>query len=187
MSAGETITHTQTIYEGRTVTLKLHDVRLTDGQESKREIVEHRGAVAMVALTPDSDLLMVRQFRLAAGDTLLELPAGTLEPGEEPLAAAARELEEETGMKAGHLEEIASFFPSPGCLTERITVFLATELTPSAQNLDEDEVVEVVRLPLERALAMCADGSIRDGKTIIGVSLAQRQRAARPAGGRERL
>jgi ADP-ribose pyrophosphatase len=175
LSASETITHTDIIYEGRTVTLKLHQVRLEDGRESKREIVEHRGAVALVALTEDGRVYMVRQFRLSAGEVLLELPAGTIDPGETPLATAAREIEEEIGMKAGSLEELASFFVSPGFCTEKITVYLATDLTPSSQNLDEDEVMEVVKLSMEEALEKCTDGSIQDAKTLIGLMTATRR------------
>jgi ADP-ribose pyrophosphatase len=175
VSASEKILSTNTIYEGRIVTLKDHQVELEDGRKSVREIVEHRGAVAMVPLTTEGEVLMIRQFRLATGGVLLELPAGTLDTGEEPRAAAAREIEEEIGMKSGELEELGSFFVSPGWCTERITVYLATGLTPSEQNLDEDEVVEVVSLPFEEAVAKCLDGTIRDAKSITGLLLASRR------------
>lgn len=174
MSSIETIMGTETIYEGRTVTLKVHQVRLEDGRESMREIVEHRGAVAMVPLTEDGKVLMVRQFRLATGGELLELPAGTLDHGENPRDAAMRELEEEVGMRAGSMEELGAFFVSPGWCNEKITVFLARDLTPSEQNLDEDEVVEVVALPFEEALARCASGGGFDAKTMTGLLLAEK-------------
>ena len=175
MSSTETVFHTDTIYEGHTVTLKVHQVRLEDGRESKREIVEHRGAVALVPLTEDGKVLMVRQFRLAAGGELLELPAGTLEAGEEPRATAAREVEEEVGMKAENLEELGEFFVSPGWCTEKIYAYLATGLTESTQNLDEDESVEVVPLPFEEAVARCLDGRIQDAKSITSLLLAARR------------
>lgn len=181
MSASETILGTDTIYEGRTVTLKVHQVRLEDGRESNREIVEHRGAVAIVPLTADGEVLMVRQFRLAAGGELLEIPAGTLDPGESPRQTAEREIEEEVGRRAGSLEELGAFYVSPGFCTEMIHAYLATDLTESAQNLDEDEVVEVVALPFEEALARCLDGRIQDAKTITGLLLAaERIRKASP-------
>ena len=175
MSASEAITRTETIYEGRTETLKVHDVRLEDGRVSRREIVEHRGAVALVPLDADGQVLMVEQFRLATGGTLLELPAGTLEPGEGSRDTAEREIEEETGMIAGSIEEIGAFFVSPGYCTEKITVYLATGLTPSTQRLDEDEVVEVVPLPFDEAVARALDGRIRDAKSITGLLLADRR------------
>jgi ADP-ribose pyrophosphatase len=174
MSSAETITSTQTVFEGRTVTLKVHDVRLDNGRESKREIVEHRGAVAMVPLTEDGNVLMIEQFRLATGRIMLELPAGTLDHGESPLSAAERELEEEVGMRAGAMQELGAFFVSPGWCTEKITVYLATDLVASTQNLDEDEVVAVVALPLEEALSRATNGQIQDAKSITGLLLADR-------------
>jgi ADP-ribose pyrophosphatase len=118
---------------------------------------------------------MIEQFRLATGGIMLELPAGTLEHGESPRAAAEREIEEEVGMKAGTLEELGAFFVSPGWCTETITVYLATKLTASTQNLDEDEVVAVVELPFEEALSRALGGQIRDAKSITGLLLADRR------------
>jgi ADP-ribose pyrophosphatase len=175
MSLTETVTGAKTVFEGHVVTLKVYEARLEDGRESKREIVEHRGAVAMVPLTSDGDVLLVRQFRLATGGELLEIPAGTLDHGEEPLAAAEREIEEEVGMKAGKLELLGSFFVSPGWCSEKITVYLATELTPSSQNLDEDEVIEVVSMPFHEALETILNSPRNDAKTLTGLLLAQRR------------
>ena len=172
LSASETITGTETIYKGRIVTLKVHQVRLDDGRESQREIVEHRGAAAMVPLTDDGQVLMVSQYRLAAGAKLLEIPAGSLDPGEDPRTAAEREIQEEIGFRAGTWEELGAFYVSPGWATEKITVFLARDLTPSPGQMDEDEAIEVVSLPFQEALARCQDGRIQDSKSIAGLMLA---------------
>ena len=159
----------QRVYEGRLVNLRVDTVRLENGRLAKREIVEHPGAVAVVALDDDDDVILVRQFRTAVGKELLEIPAGTLEAGEEPLACARRELKEETGYRAECLERIGGLYPSPGFCTEHIHLYLATGLKkgPSAPEADED--IEVTKIPLSDISALVSRGDICDGKTIAGL------------------
>ncbi len=156
------------IYTGDVINLRVDEVELSDGRIGKREIVEHRGAIAAVPLTDKGDVILVRQFRPAAGRDLLEIPAGTLEPGEEIASALQRELAEEIGMQAQAIEHLCTFFPSPGFLTEELHVFLARELHPHRLPAEEDDLV-VIRLPLREALALVARGEIQDSKSIIGL------------------
>jgi len=165
----EIITATRKIYKGRVITLDIHEVRLPDGNLSKREIIQHPGAVAIVALDPDQNVLLVRQFRLAANKILYEIPAGTLEPGEPSDICAERELQEEAGYKPGKLESLGGFFVAPGYTTEYIHLYLATELSPAQLKGDDDEFIEAHRVPLTEALAMVERGEIIDGKTINGL------------------
>jgi len=166
------------IYDGRVVSLRVDEVALPSGRTAVREIVEHRGAVAVVPLLPSGEVVLVRQYRAAAGETLLEIPAGTLEPGEAPEQALQRELAEEIGMRAGRVRRLGAFLPSPGVLTEVIHLYLAEELTPHRAEAEEEDL-EVVRLPLARARALVDRGEIRDAKSIIGLLLAGRLGARR--------
>lgn len=161
------------LYEGRIVTLRLERVRLDNGAETDREIVSSRGAVAIVAWNPQGKLLLVRQFRKATGQELWELPAGTLEPGEDPLHCAARELEEETGYRASHLRPIASFFTSPGFASERLSLFEAEGVSVGRIAHESDERITLGSVSLAEALSMIRTGGIQDAKTIIGVLLAE--------------
>jgi ADP-ribose pyrophosphatase len=161
------------VYRGRVVTLRIDRVRTPSG-ERVREIVEHRGAVAIVPRTSDGRLLMVRQFRPAVGETLTEVPAGTLEPGEEPAAAAARELEEEVGYRAGSLRPLFSQFLAPGYSSEILHVFVADNLQPSTAQPDEDEEIEVVSIPHGEVEGMILDGRIKDAKSIAALLVALR-------------
>jgi ADP-ribose pyrophosphatase len=165
----ETIIATRKIYKGRVIKLDVHEVRLPDGNLSKREIIQHPGAVAIVALDPAQNVLLVRQFRLAANKILYEIPAGTLEPGEPPELCAERELQEEAGHKPGKLEALGGFFVAPGYTTEYIYLYLATELIEAELDGDEDEFIELQRVPMVEALAMIERGEIMDGKTINGL------------------
>jgi len=142
---------------------------LPDGSTTTREIIGTPGAVAIVPLTDDGQVRMVRQYRSASGKFLLELPAGTLEPGEPPEQAAPRELAEETGDLATHWQRLVGFYTMPGICDEYIHLFLATGLMPGQTNHEVDEFIEVVTLPLDEALAMVHSGEIRDAKTIIGL------------------
>jgi len=164
----ETIS-TRRVYEGRVVSLRVDRVRLADGRVTEREIVEHGGAVGVVALDDDGNVLLVRQFRSALGMQLLEIPAGTLRAGEDPRACASRELAEETGYSAQQIEPLYAFYSSPGFSNERIWLFLATGLSPGAQSVGSDELIEVVKVPLESALEMVAAVQICDGKSILGL------------------
>jgi ADP-ribose pyrophosphatase len=138
----------------------------------KREVVRHPGSAAILPVFDDGTVALVRQYRHPAVKYLLEVCAGTLDDRERPEEAAARELEEEMGLVAGTMEKLSEFFVSPGYCEEKMWLYLATDLTETAQNLEDDEAVEVVRLPLSRALEMITDGEIEDAKTIIGLVLA---------------
>lgn len=165
------------LYRGRVVTLRKDTIRTAEGKELQREVVAHPGAVVIVA-EEGGDLLFVRQYRYAAGESLLELVAGTLEPGEEPAETAARELQEEAGYKAGRMTKLGEFYSAPGFCSELLHLYLAEELTPSRLPGDEDEEIELVRLSLPKALEMAMGGQLRDAKTLAGVLLyAQRQQA----------
>jgi ADP-ribose pyrophosphatase len=174
---GEQVLRTTRVYDGRVVSLRVDDVQLPSGRTGVREIVEHRGAVAIVPLDA-GDVLLVRQFRAATGGDLLEIPAGTLEPGETVEAALDRELAEEIGLRGRRYERLTAFYPSPGILTEVVHLFLATELEPHRLDAEEEDLT-VVRLPLLEAVAQIASGEIRDAKSIIGLLLtAQRVTAS---------
>ena len=171
----EKITHTESIYSGRVVKLVVHDVELPDGKPSKRELVQHPGAVAVVALDDAQNVLLVRQYRIAADQILLEIPAGTLDPGEEPEVCAVRELQEETGYRPGQIEKIGGIFVAPGYTTEFIHLYLASDLSDSKLAQDDDEFLEVERLPLADALALIERGDIVDGKSISALLLVARR------------
>jgi len=165
----EELVSSRRIYEGRVLNLRVDTVRLPSDRVTEREIVEHQGSVAIVALDEEDDVILVNQFRAAVGRALLEIPAGTLEVGEEAEACALRELQEETGYVAGRLEELYIFYTSPGFSNERIWLYLATNLKPGSQGMETDENIEVVKLPFDQALEMISTGEICDGKTILGL------------------
>ncbi|BAD40810.1 NUDIX hydrolase [Symbiobacterium thermophilum] len=162
------------IYRGRVIAVR-RDLIDLDGKERTWDVVAHPGAVVVLPVDGD-DLLMVRQYRYAAGETLLELVAGGLEPGEDPAEAAQRELQEEAGFRAGRLIRLAEFYSAPGFCTEKLHLFAAEELTPSRLPMDEDEQIELVRLSLDEALRMALAGELRDAKTLAGVLLYARLR-----------
>jgi ADP-ribose pyrophosphatase len=165
------------IFKGRVVELTVDTIREGDVTYT-REIVHHPGSAVMLPVYPDGTIGLVRQYRHPARKYLLELPAGTLEPPEAPEAGAHRELEEELGVKCGRLEKLTEFFISPGFLEEKMFLFLATELTEIGQRLEEDELIDIMRVTVSQALEMIADGEIEDGKTIIGILLAAPRLAA---------
>jgi ADP-ribose pyrophosphatase len=156
-------------YEGRLLHLRVDTVRLEGGYVTEREIVEHPGAVAIVALNGGGKVLLVRQFRQAAREVLWEVPAGTREAGEDSEACARRELQEETGYQASHMEQFLRFYTSPGFCTEQIDLYLATGLSPVPRTLEADEAIEVEAVPLGEAWEMIRRGEIRDAKTITGL------------------
>ena len=160
---------TTDIYQGKTFNVRIDEVR-EDDLTYKREIVVHRGSAVIVPLFDDGTVALVRQWRQPAGKYLLEIPAGSLEMGEDPLTGAVRELGEEIGCTAANVEHLSSFYVSPGFLNEVMHVYLATGLTETSQNLDEDERIDIVRISLDEALAMCRRNEIEDAKTIVGLT-----------------
>ncbi len=164
------------IYTGRIVNLNLETVTLPNGATVEMEIIHHPGAAAIVPMKDNETVLLIRQYRHAVGGYILEIPAGKLDPNEDPKDCAARELEEEIGYRPTSLEFLLTFFTTPGFTDEVIHVFKATGLTPGRRNLGSDEVLDLVEMPLERAIAQIRDGVIRDGKTIVGLQSVYLQR-----------
>src|SRR5215831_19343480 len=160
---------TKNIYTGRVITLNVDTVTLPNGLTVDLEVVRHPGAAAVVPVKDDGTVVLIRQFRHAAGGFIYEIPAGKLAPGENPLHCAARELEEEVGYQASSFELLSSIFTAPGFADEVIHVYKATGLTKGRQHLDRDEVLEIIEMPLHQAIARIQDSTIRDGKTIIGL------------------
>lgn len=160
---------TKNIYTGKVITMNVDTVTLPNGVTVDLEIVRHPGASAIVPLKEDGTVVLIRQFRHAAGGFIYEIPAGKLSPGEEPMACAARELEEEIGYRAGSFELLSSIFTAPGFTDEVIRIYKATGLMKGRQQLDRDEVLQVVEMPLYEAMAMIKTGTIRDAKTIVGL------------------
>lgn len=174
MGLSEKTVSKEMVYKGNILNLRVDQVVLPGGKTVRREVVEHGGAVAVVALDEDSRLLMVRQYRYPVGRVLLEVPAGMIEEGEEPAVCAARELAEETGCRARELKMLFSFYSTPGFTTEKLYVFLARGLKCLDSHPDEDEFIEINRVPLDRALEMIDSGDICDAKSIIGILAAKR-------------
>ena len=165
------ILNSQKIFEGRVFKVTVDTI--SEGEMTyQREVVHHPGSAVIVPVHDDGTVVMVRQYRHPAVRYLLEVPAGTLDGGERPEAGAARELEEELGLTAERLEKLVEFFVSPGFLEEKMWIYLATGLSEGKARPDEDEVLDVVRLPIGDALEMITSGEIQDAKTIIGLILA---------------
>lgn len=164
----------QRVYTGRVVNLDVDTVRFPDGSSGELELIRHPGAAAVVpVLSPkdaeDPQILLIRQYRYAAGGTIWEVPAGKLDPGESPEACARRELLEEAGVRAGHVERLTSILTTPGFTDERIHLFAAWDLAEGEHRREADEFMEVRPLALSQVLRMIRDGEISDGKTICAV------------------
>ena len=157
------------IYNGKIIDLELHDVELPDGSTSKRELVYHNGAVAVCAVTPEDEVLLVKQFRKPAEKPLLEIPAGKLEKGEEREEAAKRELQEETGYIASNLEFVTDMYGSPGFSSEKLSIYFTDQLSEGEMNLDDDEFVELHKVSIENAKSMLENKELEDAKTIIAL------------------
>jgi ADP-ribose pyrophosphatase len=166
-------------FKGRLLALRVDEVELESGRRTTREVVEHPGAVAILAWDGER-LAAVSQWRQAAGADLLEIPAGTLEPGESPLATARRELAEECGLTAANWEQGPAFYTAPGFSTELLTLFLASGLTNADAEPPEDEALERSWLTLKDALASIEDGRIRDAKSLVGILWLDRRLARSP-------
>ena len=159
------------IFEGRVFDVTVDTVR-EHGQTYVRDVVRHPGSAVILPVFDDDTIALVKQYRHPAVKYLLELPAGTLNDRERPEVGAARELEEELGLVAGRMEKLSEFFISPGFLSEKMWLYLATDLRETQQRLEEDEAIEVVRVSIDRALQMITDNEIEDAKTIIGLLFA---------------
>lgn len=160
---------TRNIYTGKVVTLNIDTVQLPNGETVELETIRHPGAAAVVPVKDDGTVVLIKQFRHAAGGFIYEIPAGKLHPGEDPVHCASRELEEEVGYRASSFELLSSIFTAPGFADEVIHVYKATGLTKGRQQLDRDEVLDVIEMPLTEAVAKIQDGTIRDAKTIVGL------------------
>ncbi len=157
------------IYRGRVVNLKIDEVELPNGRKSKREIIVHKGAAAILPIDDEENIIMVKQFRKPAEKVLLEIPAGTLEEGEDPLECAKRELIEETGFGAKEFIPLISFYSTPGFTTEKLYIYIAKGLYAESGEMDFDEFIEIEKIPFDKALSMVLEGKIEDAKTIIGI------------------
>lgn len=162
------------IYKGRIIAVGLEQTTLPNGVTITLEIVRHPGASAVVAIDEEGAVVLIRQFRHAAGGFIWEIPAGVLDPGEDPAECAARELREETGLVSARMVKLGSILTSPGFCDERIHLFLARELSAVEQRLEQDEVLSVKHVPLRQALEMVATGAIQDAKSISALHHAAR-------------
>ena len=161
----ETTVNKNYVYNGKIINVRRDDAALYDGKPCTREVVEHNGGVCVAAITDENELLFVRQFRYPYMEVIIELPAGKLEKGEDPFEAGKRELEEETGHIASKYYDLGKFYPTPGYCGEIIHLYAASGLTKTQMNPDEDEYIEVEKIPVEKAVEMVLDGEIPDGKT----------------------
>lgn len=165
------------VYKGRVIRLRVDQVELPDGHRTIREVMEHPGAAVIVPVDGEGTVHLVRQYRDAIGQQLLEVPAGKLDPGEDPADCARRELREELGLTAGKLSRLTAFYSSPGFCDEILHVFLAEELTHGEEDSDHEEFIEPEQRPLDPLPELLQE--LRDGKSIIGVMLAHRELAGR--------
>ena len=165
----ETAIHQETVFSGRVLHVRVDKVELENGRQSTREICLHPGGVGVLPLTEDGQVVLVQQFRYAYGEELWEIPAGKLERGEEPAVCGARELKEETGYTAKELIPLGCIYPSPGYVDERLYIFLAKGLSEGEATPDEEEFVNVKKIPFEDLLAQVMRDEIHDGKTVTAV------------------
>lgn len=170
MDFTEKTVSTRKVFEGRIFDIKVDDIELPDGRKAEREILIHHGGVVILPITPDGEIILVKQYRYAVERTLLELPAGKLEKGEDPREAAMRELEEETGCRANSIRDFGNLIPVGAYTTEIMHGFVCDDMIDTKeQKLDEDEFIEIVRLPIEKVRDMIMSGEIQDGKTVAFV------------------
>ena len=160
---------TERIYSGRVINLRKDEVTLPNGKKSTREIIDHPGAVVILAQNSKEKVIMVKQFRKAIEDVLLELPAGTLEPNEEIINCAKRELEEETGYQAQNWEKIYDFYSAPGFCSEKLSLFYAWNLKKTKTKTDHDEFIKVMEYDKKRITSLLNNNQVRDAKTLVGI------------------
>ncbi len=165
--------NSEKIYNGKIINLRIDTVELPEHKYQKREIVEHPGGVCVLALTENKEMILIKQFRKPAEEVLLEIPAGKLEPGEDPKECGLRELKEETGYTCEKIEFLSLFYTSPGFSDEKIYLYLATGLKEGEACPDEGEYVETLKINIPDALDMIKSGKIKDAKTIIGILLSK--------------
>ena len=167
--AEEKTLSSQLIYDGRAVKLRVDTVQMADGRETSREIVEHSDCVAIVAIDANNNVLLVNQFRKSVDRELLEIPAGGIESGEDPVATVRRELQEETGYLPRKVERLGGFYSTPGYCTEYLYLYLATDLIPSQLRAEDTENIRLVRVPVSEISSIITSGSICDAKSIAGL------------------
>lgn len=171
MITKETTVSSDLIYTGKTIQLRVDTVEMPNRGYQKREIIEHKGAVAIVAITDDNNVVLVKQYRKAVEKELYELPSGKIEMGETPMDCAIRELKEETGYSSDSLKLIYKYYPTPGFSNQLVFIYLAKNLTPGENSLEEDEFIEVDEIDLEQAYNLVMTNEICDSKTVIGLLL----------------
>jgi len=169
------------VYDGKILSLELDEIQEEGGAKALREVVRHRGSVAAIPVDDQGRVVLVRQYRHPVGEALWEVPAGILEKGESPEQAVRREVEEEVGRRAGHVERLAVFHPTPGFCDEVLHLFRATALQEAPLHPDEDEVLEVKWYTLDEARALLRAGEVKDAKTIIALLMESEQRAGKDA------
>jgi len=169
MSFFEKQLESKTVYEGLIVNVKRDVVELRNGNNAEREVVEHPGGVCIVALTDDMKVLMVRQFRYTMKEDLLEIPAGKLEPGEEPFTCAVRELSEETGYTASKWIDFGIIYPSAGVYREKLYLYLALDLTKGEMHLDENELLSVEEVDMDELIRQIMANELKDAKSVVGI------------------
>ncbi len=169
MIVEEKTVKSEEIYKGKIIDVRLDTVELPGKKYSTREIVEHPGAVGVIPITPDNQIVLVKQFRKAVEEFLLEIPAGLIEHKEEPSQCAVRELKEETGYTANNLEKLFEYYSSPGFSNEKIHIYLAEDITEGVARPDEGEHIRIIKMPVNEALEKVRTNEIKDSKTIMAI------------------
>lgn len=173
MITKETTIESERIYDGAILNVRRDKVMVKDGKTAYREIIEHNGAVALIAVTDDDKVIMVKQYRKACESELLEIPAGKIDKGEDALNSAIRELKEETGYTASDIRLMTKFYVACGYSQEQISIYLCTGLTPGETDFDEDEDLEIYEIPMDELYEMCMSGEIVDSKSLVGILMAR--------------